>query len=382
MDINQIIEQGNQYRADNQPEAALQCYAEAMRQDRQSAAAFNNYGNVLREVGEPEGAIPFLTRSIQLDPNNITAQFNLAVAHLLSGNYAQGWPAYEVRFNYEHLAGTFPKFIQPRWTGQDIKGKTILVVGEQGHGDNIQFVRFLYNLHVMGAEIILQVTDGLVPMLSSSPIIKRVSGYDFSVTDFDYWVPIMSIPGVLGITLQNLPSPMNYLNADGGLQQHWLQKLGPKKRMRVGFSWSGRRDAWLNRHKGMPFEDMLKMIQANPQHEWINLQIDATDEETAALESAGVTMYPGSIQSFADTAALIANLDVVVSVDTAIAHLAGSLGRPTWIMLNWFAVDWRWLLNRDSSPWYSTARLFRQPAMGDWASVTKKVSQYLGWFKV
>jgi hypothetical protein len=353
-----------------------------MRKDRQSAAAFNNHGNVLREVGEPEGAIPFLTRSIQLDPNNITAQFNLAVAHLLSGNYAQGWPAYEVRFNYEHLAGTFPKFTQPRWTGQDLKGKTILVVGEQGHGDNIQFVRFLYNLHVMGAEIILQVTDGLVPMLSGSPIIKRVSGYDYSVSDFDYWVPIMSIPGILGITLQNLPSSINYLNADAGLQQQWLQKLGPKKRMRVGFSWSGRRDAWLNRHKGMPFEDMLKMIQANPQHEWINLQIDATDEETTTLESAGVTMYPGSIQSFADTAALIANLDVVVSVDTAIAHLAGALGRPTWIMLNWFAVDWRWLLNRDSSPWYSTARLFRQPAMGDWASVTKKVGQYLSWFKV
>jgi hypothetical protein len=287
-----------------------------------------------------------------------------------------------VRFNYEHLAGTFPKFTQPQWTGQDLKGKTILVIGEQGHGDNIQFVRFLYNLHVMGAEIILQVTDGLVPMLSGSPIIKRVSGYDYSVSDFDYWVPIMSIPGILGITLQNLPSPINYLNADGGLQQQWLQKLGPKKRMRVGVSWSGRRDAWLNRHKGMPFEDMLKMIQANPQYEWINLQIDATDEETAALESAGVTMYPGSIQSFADTAALIVNLDVVVSVDTAIAHLAGALGRPTWIMLNWFAVDWRWLLNRDSSPWYSTARLFRQPAMGDWASVTKKVSQFLGWFKV
>jgi hypothetical protein len=382
MDINQIIEQGNQYRANNQPESALQCYAEAMSLDRRSAAAFNNYGNVLREVGEPEGAIPFLTRAIQLDSNNITAQFNLAVAHLLSGNYAQGWPSYEVRFNYEHLAGTFPKFEQPRWTGQDLKGKTILVVGEQGHGDNIQFVRFLYNLHVMGAEIILQVTDGLIPMLSGSPIIKRVSGYDYSVTDFDYWVPIMSIPGVLGITLQNLPSPVNYLNADGGLQQQWLQKLGPKKRMRVGFSWSGRRDAWLNQHKGMPFEDMLNMIQANPQYEWINLQIDATDEETAALESAGVTMYPGSIQSFADTAALIVNLDVVISVDTAIAHLAGALGRPTWIMLNWFAVDWRWLLNRDSSPWYSTARLFRQPAMGDWASVTKKVSQYLGWFKV
>jgi len=382
MEPQYLIEQGNQHRADNQPEAALQCYALAFSQDRKLAAAFNNYGNVLREVGEPEAAIPFLRRAIQLEPSNVTSRFNLAVAQLLSGNCEEGWPGYEVRWDYEHLAGTLPKFPQPRWTGQDLKGKTILVMGEQGHGDNIQFVRFLYNLHVMGAEIILQVTDGLVPLLAPSPIIKRVSGYDFSVSDFDYWIPIMSIPGVLGVTLTNLPKPINYLNADQQLQQQWLQKLGPKKRMRVGFAWSGRRDAWLNTHKGMPFAEMLDMIRANPTYEWINLQIDATDEEVAELEAAGVTMYPGSITSFADTAALIMHLDVVLSVDTAIAHLAGALGRPVWIMLNWFAVDWRWLLNRDDSPWYSTARLFRQPAMGDWASVTKKVSQYMSWFKV
>ena len=382
MEPQYLIEQGNQHRANNQPEAALQCYALALSQDRKLAPAFNNYGNVLREVGEPEAAIPFLKRAIQLDPNNVTSKFNLAVAQLLSGNCEEGWPGYEVRWDYEHLAGTLPKFSQPRWTGQDLKGKTILVMGEQGHGDNIQFVRFIYNLHVLGAEIILQVTDGLVPMLASSPIIKRVSGYDFSVTDFDYWIPIMSIPGVLGVNLTNLPKPVNYLNADQQLQQQWLQKLGPKKRMRVGFAWSGRRDAWLNIHKGMPFAEMLALIKANPTYEWINLQIDATPEETAELEAAGVTMFPGSITSFSDTSALMMHLDVVLSVDTAIAHLAGALGRPTWIMLNWFAVDWRWLLNRDDSPWYSTARLFRQPSMGDWASVTKKVSQYLSWFKV
>ena len=382
MEPQYLIEQGNQHRAENQPEAALQCYALAFSQDRKLAPAFNNYGNVLREVGEPEAAIPFLKRAIQLDPTNITSRFNLAVAQLLSGNCEEGWAGYEARWDYEHLAGTLPKFPQPRWTGQDLKGKTILVMGEQGHGDNIQFVRFIYNLHVMGAEIILQVTDGLVPMLIGSPIIKRVSGYDFSVTDFDYWIPIMSIPGVLGVTLSNLPKPVNYLNADQQLQQQWLQRLGPKKRMRVGFAWSGRRDAWLNTHKGMPFADMLAMIRSNPAYEWINLQIDATPEEVAELEAAGVTMYPGSISSFADTSALLMHLDVVLSVDTAIAHLAGALGRPTWIMLNWFATDWRWLLNRDDSPWYSTARLFRQPVMGDWASVTKKVSQYLSWFKV
>ena len=383
MNPNQLIEQGNQFRSDCQPQQALACYAQAFVADPDSAAAFNNYGNVMRECGQPARAIPFLQHAIILEPNNVTARFNLAVCHLIQGDYAQGWPAYESRWQYEHLAGTQPQHTQPRWTGEDLKDKTILVVGEQGHGDNIQFCRFLYNLHVLGARILLQVTDGLIPMLSASPILLWVGGYTEEIPEtFDYWVSIMSLPGVLGIHLHNLPPQVQYLNPPLNLYQNWLKQLGPKIRMRVGFSWSGRRDAWLNKHKGMPFEDMLDIVRRNPQYEWISLQIDATDEESQALADAGVNLYPGSIQSFADTAALIACTDVVISVDTAIAHLSAALGRPTWLMLQWFATDWRWMLDRDSSPWYSTMRIFRQPSMGDWASVAKKIEQYLGWFKV
>jgi len=240
----------------------------------------------------------------------------------------------------------------------------------------------VYNLHEQGARVKLQVTDGLVPLLSSSNIIQQVTGYATDPGHFDYWVPIMSIPGILGITIDNLPRIQSYMSADPALQAAWLERLGPKRRMRVGISWSGRRDAWLNQHKGVPFETVLAMIRSAPEHEWINLQTDATDDEDRALADAGVTRYPGSIASFADTAALIMCLDVVVSVDTAITHLAGSLGRPVWVMLNQYSTDWRWLLNRDSSPWYSTARLFRQPVRGDWASVTRKITQYLSWFKV
>ena len=152
--------------------------------------------------------------------------------------------------------------------------------------------------------------------------------------------------------------------------------------MRIGFSWSGRRDSWINQHKAMPFDHMLEMIREHPQYEWISLQIDATAEENAALEAAGVRLFPGTIFDFTDTAALIMAMDVVLSVDTAVAHLAGALGRPTWLMLNWFAHCWRWLVNRDDSPWYSTMRLFRQPAMNDWDSVTQKVSKFLSWMKV
>jgi ADP-heptose:LPS heptosyltransferase len=132
----------------------------------------------------------------------------------------------------------------------------------------------------------------------------------------------------------------------------------------------------------MPFDVMLALIDRNPEYEWINLQCDCTAEEEAALVKAGVGAYPGAIQTFADSSALIMHMDVVLSVDTAVAHLAGALGRPVWVMLSQYALDWRWLLDRDSSPWYSTARLFRQSQMDDWAGVTDRIHKYLGWYKV
>jgi len=381
MNSNDLIEAGNQHRATNDPKQALQCYAMAFVQDPDCAAAFNNYGNVMRECGYPARAIPFLQHAMVLDPNNITAKFNLAVSWLLMGNYQQGWPAYEARWNYEHLAGTEPQFAQPRWSGQDLRDRTILVIGEQGHGDCIQFVRFIYNLHVMGARVKLQVTDGLIPLLGTSDIMQ-VAGYGADMGEFDYWIPIMSIPGILGVTLDNLPRIQSYMNANPDLMRQWQDRLGFKYKMRVGVSWSGRRDAWLNQHKGVPFDQVLTMIQSHPEYEWISLQADATADEHQALAVAGVKLWPGSINSFADTAALMMHLDVVIGVDTAVTHLAGALGRPVWVMLNAFATDWRWLLDRDSSPWYSSARLFRQPEQGDWPSVLKKIQQYLAWFKI
>lgn len=382
MDVTALIEKGNLLRGQRQPIEALGCYAQAFVANPDASAAWNNYGNVMRECGQPGRAIPFLQHAIEIEPNNPVSQFNLAVALLMKGDYAQGWRQYETRWNYEHLAGTLPRFKQPRWTGQDLKNQTILVVGEQGHGDNIQFSRFLYPLHLMGATIKFSVTTSLVPLYQNSTIITQVLTYDQDPGQFDYWVPIMSLPGVLGITLDNLPKPVSYLNADQAKSQSWISILGPKTKMRVGFAWSGRRDNWLNAHKGMPFDKILALIKNNPQYEWINLQVDAEPQEEQELEKLGVRRFPGSVASFNDTAALISHMDVVVTVDTAVAHLAGAMGRPTWIMLNWFAHCWRWLTNRDDCPWYSTARLFRQPAQDDWDSVIAKVSQYLSWFKV
>jgi tetratricopeptide (TPR) repeat protein len=381
MDTELLIAHGNTAREENNPELALKYYAEALTKDRRSASAFNNYGNVLRELGDPVGAMPFLQRSIQLAPTHPTAQFNLAVAYLLAGDYARGWPQYESRWNYEHLAGALPTYSQPRWTGQDIKDKTVLVVGEQGHGDNIQFVRFIGDIVSRGAQVVLTLNSSLRPLILG-PSIPTILVEGDPLPEFDYWIPIMSIPGVIGSTVENIANVQYYLTADTQLQKQWQTVLGHKKRLRVGFCWSGRRDTWINRHKAMPFETMLALVRRNPEYEWVNLQCDCTAEEEAELVAAGVRAYPGAIQNFADSAALLMHMDVVLSVDTAVAHLAGALGRPVWIMLSQYALDWRWLLDRDSSPWYSTARLFRQPKMGDWKSVTDKIHQYLGWFKV
>jgi hypothetical protein len=382
MNTEELIDLGNRCREDNNPEGALAYYAQALTQDRNSASAFNNYGNVLRECGDPQGGIPFLQRSIQLAPTHPTAPFNLAVALLLSGDYKNGWHQYESRWNYEHLAGGLPNYPQPRWTGQEIKDKTVLVLGEQGHGDNIQFVRFVGDILGRGARVILVVNDSLRPLIEGTdPKFKVIVPTD-PMPDFDFWIPIMSIPTVIETTLENIAPVQYYLTADTELQRHWQTVLGPKHRLRVGFCWSGRRDTWINRHKGMPFEVMLDLIRRNPTYEWVNLQCDCTAEEEAQLVEAGVRAYPGAIKSFADSASLIMHMDVVLAVDTAVAHLAGALGRPVWVMLSQFALDWRWLLNRDDSPWYTTARLFRQPQMGDWSTVTDKIHKFLSWYKI
>lgn len=382
MNTEQLIEAGNACREQNDPEGALKNYALALAEDRHSASAFNNYGNVLREIGEPEAAIPFLQRSIQLAPTAATPNFNLAVAYLLAGDYARGWPQYEHRWNFEHLAGTLPKFQQPRWTGQDLRDKTILVMQEQGLGDTIQFIRFIFGLHNAGARVILQVNDNLAPLFAGSPVIYEIIDVKDTPEGFDYWTPIMSIPGIMGVTLQNLPHQLQYLAPRADMVQEWQQRLGPKKRLRVGVCWSGRPDSWINRHKGMPFEVMLDLVKRNPGTEWYNLQVECTPEQAQTLEQHGVKNFPGLVRNFADSAGLIHHMDVVISVDTAVAHLSGALGRPTWIPLNWYGTDWRWLLKRDDSPWYPSARLFRQPALNDWVSVMEKIHQYLSWFKV
>ena len=380
MSVDDLIEQGNQHRAKNQPAQALACYAQAFVEDFNSAAAWNNYGNVIREMGYPDRAIPFLEQAIRIDANHVTARFNLAVALLLQGDYEQGWRAYESRWNFEHLAGTLPAYTQPRWQGEDLRGRTILIIGEQGLGDCIQFVRYMEPLQALGARITLQVPTALISLFQIAGGVTI--GFDQPVPDFDVWCPMMSLPAVMKTTVATIPRSLAYIQPAAAAVSEWQDRLGPRTRLRVGVSWSGRRDTWINQHKSVPFELIAEMIQRNPQYQWVNLQVDADEQQSRILAESGVSVYPGTIHCMADTAALIACLDVVISVDSAVSHLAAAQGRPTWIMLNQFAVDWRWFVDRGDSPWYPTAKLFRQSCQGDWITVLDRIQRFLPTFTI
>jgi hypothetical protein len=384
MTIDELIAHGNHYRSISEPEKSLACYAQAFVKNPKFGAAYNNYGNVLREMGYPKQAIGFLKTAIEIDPKDSIAQFNLAVAYLLAGDLENGWKQYEKRWQFEHLDGKLPQLAQPRWQGEDLKDKIILVTGEQGHGDNIQFVRFVEQLILAGArQVIVSVDPGLKPLLQTSFLSPTLvlSGSDI-LPAFDFWTPIMSIPGFLDITYKNLPYKMQYLNPSKQSIATWNKRLGLKYKLRVGFCWSGRRDSWINQHKAVPFEKIFELIKRNPNYEWINLQTDCSPEEEAQLVAEGVKAYPGTIANWDDTAGLIQHCDVVIAVDTAVGHLSGAMGRPFWLPLNHFGQDWRWLLERNDSPWYSSCRIFRQPSIGNWDEPLDRIHNNLKLFKI
>ena len=384
MTYQELVDTGITHREHTEPEKALACFGQSFILEPDSAAAFNNYGNTLREMGMPQRAIPFLQHACLLDPGMSTAQFNLSVAMLLAGDLRGGMKQYESRWGFEHLQGLLPEFTQPKWYGEDLNNKTILVIGEQGHGDMLQFSRFVTDLKRYNPKkICFRLGKDMVELMQSSEMFSgiEISTYSDGLPEFDTWSMIMSLPVGLNLDYSTMDSPLQYLNAPSRCITEWQQRLGPKTRQRIGIGWSGRRDTWINRHKAVKFENIVDLIKRNPEHQWINLQADASSEENAILTSLGVSQFPGTIADWSDTAGLMHHLDLVIGVDTSISHLAGAMGRPVWVMLPQYALDWRWLLDRDNSPWYPSAKLFRQSVRGDWNSVIDKITQYLGWWK-
>lgn len=335
------------------------------------AEACNNRGLVLQELNRPRDAIASFERAIALRPNYAEASVNQSVSLLQLGRFAQGWPLYEWRKKLEQPFGD-RSFTKPLWLGQDeLSGRTLFVHWEQGFGDTIQCARFTKLLTARGASVAMSVQEPLYRLLGQMSPGVHVINQDEVPTAFDYHCPLMSLPLALGTTLETIPAEGPYLFADASLRNAWQARLPPKKRPRIGIVWSGGAKHKNDRQRSIDLPTFAALL--SPDVHWISLQKEIRAGDAAALAQLHQIEQCGEqLQDFADTAALIDLLDLVISVDTSVAHLAGAMGKPVWILLPYHA-DWRWLLDRSDSPWYPTARLFRQDGTRSWSSVMTHV---------
>ncbi|MCA8929717.1 MAG: tetratricopeptide repeat protein [Alphaproteobacteria bacterium] len=363
---------GNLLKDQGRPAEALAFYRQALAIAPDYAEAHNNLGTALQKLGRVDEAIACYRRALAAAPDYVEAQWNRSLALILKGDYREGWKLYESRMQKADLKADYHRFAAPAWRGDfDIAGKTILVHGEQGFGDVIQFSRYLPLVARLGAEIVFEVRQPLTRLMSTLDGPMRVIARGECLPAFDACCPVMSLPHVFGTTLETVPAPIPYLRADPLKVRQWREALASEKKT-IGLCWSGSADHANDANRSIPIETFLRFTE-RMDCDLISLQKEPRDFERERLERrSDIQRYADDMGDFADTAALIACLDLVVTVDTSVAHLAGALGKPVWILLP-FAPDYRWLLKRSDSPWYPTARLYRQPAPGDWDRVIAAV---------
>lgn len=327
-----------------------------------------NLGNAYAGRLELDRAMDSYNRALFFQPDNQDAHLGKALLLLLRGNFPEGLLEYEWRWLkfFEHRQ-SFP---QPAWDGYDIAGKTILLHSEQGFGDTIQFARFAKIVAARGANVILGCDKELVSLLSSMDGGTRVVPRGSPAPPFDVHCSLLSVLYALGITVDTIPGNAPYVFADENLQSRWREALAGMKGMKVGICWAGDSSHLRNRDRSASLELFAGLRDLRGVH-WVSLQKGSPGREPVPPGFDLIVMTE-QLHEFADTAALIANLDLVISVDTAVAHLAGALGKPVWTLLPFFP-DFRWLLDRDDSPWYPTMRLFRQQTGRDWAGVLERV---------
>ena len=334
-----------------------------------------NLAAILLEMLRTDEAMPILLRAAARYPADADIGWNLAIGHLLRGELLEGFAAYEHRF----LCDAFgwrkpaPDFGRPRWNGrQSLKGKSILLFAEQGLGDSIQLLRYVPLVAAQASLVLLRLPPALAPLLKGLPAHCRWVPESEPAPRTDFQSPIMSLPHAFSTTLATLPANVPYLSADGSRVDAWRERLrelaGTPK---VGIVWSGSLLHPNDRNRSIPLEAFRRV--AAPGIGFASLQLEVRERDRAAYEAwSGLARFGEELRDFADTAALLSALDLVVTVDTSVAHLAGALGKPVWVLLPHYP-DWRWMLDRDDSPWYPTARLWRQPKPGDWISVLDAV---------
>lgn len=333
-------------------------------------------GVLLKEKGRLDAAIASFRRALSLNPNHAEAHWNLALALLLQGNLSEGWREFEWRLKIPQIVAP-EDFSQPRWDGGDLHGKTILAHDEQGFGDTLQFARYLPMLAQRGGKIILGCETLTARLLQAMPGIERMVTKGQPMPAFDVHVPLLSLPLIFGTTLATVPAAIPYMSAPAEEVEKWRRRMADGGRLRVGVVWAGRPTHRNDARRSMRLSQFAPLAEAE------SISFYSLQKGEAARESADPpsgmqwTDWTAELDDFAHTAGLVANLDLVICVDTAVAHLAGAMGKPVWVLLP-FVPDWRWMMNREDSPWYPTMRLFRQTAAGDWEGVIRRVALALG----
>lgn len=360
---------------------ALESYDTAIRLAPNEAGAYNRRGNVQKDLMQLEAALASYNQAIALDPNFANAYFNKSLLLLLMGDFAQGWPLYEWRWTQDPLLSAKPRLTQPLWLGDvSIQGKTIWLYAEQGLGDTLQFCRYVQWVADLGARVVLTVPQSLLALLRGLDGVTELHQEGQPLPVFDYHCPLMSLPLAFKTQKGTIPSYSSYLSCDPDLVQQWAQKLGPKTKPRVGLVWSGSTRHDDDHTRSLTLAQLLAYLPADI--DYVSLQKDVRHADQATLQThPGIRHLGDQLRDFADTAAVCALMDVVISVDTSVAHLSAALGRPTWILLS-HVPDWRWLLAREDSPWYPSAKLYRQTQRRAWAEVLTQVRADLsGLFK-
>lgn len=362
---------GTVLREAGRPDAALECYAKALALRPDYVEAMYNRANALGAANRQAEALQAYREVLALQPAHADAHWNAALTSLLSGDFKAGWAGYHWRWKMP-LAEA-PRYAdRPCWSGtEDLHDRSILVWAEQGLGDTIQFCRLAHNLHARGAWVWLEVQPSLAGLLQKSlaPDIQVFArGASAPVTDFH--CPLLDLPGALELRLDNIPATLPYLHAAPQRCADWQSRIEFQGR-RIGIVCSGNPKLANDRRRSIPLQTFAPLLGENTRLYLLQKDCRAADEAWMR-EAPGIIDLRSQLDDFEDTAAIIAGLDLVISVDTSVAHLAGALGRPVWILLPTLP-DWRWLCDRNDSPWYPGARLFRQGAQEDWATVIQRI---------
>ncbi|HVT87532.1 MAG TPA: tetratricopeptide repeat protein [Tepidisphaeraceae bacterium] len=372
---------GIMLRDQNNMDEAIGAFYKAIQFKPDNADATTNLGNALREVGRFDEAVESLRKAVELSPQWPIAHHNLGSNLLLNGQWEQGWTEFEWRCRIKHPQPVCLDFPRPRWDGGAIKGRTILVHAEQGLGDTIQFIRYLPRVVERGASIVLMCQPPLKKLLIDFPGLKQLITTSDPSPEVDCHCPLMSLPVIFKTTLDAVPADIPYLKADSDLSFKWRQRLADiTTKKKVGLVWAGRKAHIEDRTRSMALSVLSPLAKVHDIY-FISLQKDLSPEQSSHPSfTSNWFDRTNELNDFADTAALIDRLDLVISVDTAIAHLAGAMGKPVWLLLS-YVPDWRWMLHREDTPWYPTMKLFRQKTLGDWQPVVERVMQELACLK-